>query len=129
VRTLPRTGTLDPTEAKRLTDALDSARGALLTWLRYGEPQTLMAGDVSNGFIRARELSSTGWSDKVDALENGMYADLIAVDSDPVADIKTLRKILFVMNGGKVVNNEAVAQSLGGSRALLVLNVRNGPFS
>jgi imidazolonepropionase-like amidohydrolase len=49
-----------------------------------------------------------GWSDKVGALENGMYADLIAVDGDPVADIKTLQKTLFVMKAGKVIRNDIV---------------------
>lgn len=61
--------------------------------------------------IRAATISAAdliGWSDKVGALENGMYADLIAVDGDPVADIKNLRKTLFVMKGGKVIRDEVV---------------------
>jgi imidazolonepropionase-like amidohydrolase len=59
--------------------------------------------------IRAATTSAAdliGWSDKVGALDRGMYADLIAVDGDPLADIKVLQKTPFVMKGGKVIRND-----------------------
>jgi imidazolonepropionase-like amidohydrolase len=59
--------------------------------------------------IRAATTSAAdliGWSDKVGALEHGMYADLIAVDGDPLADIKVLQKTPFVMKGGKMIRND-----------------------
>jgi imidazolonepropionase-like amidohydrolase len=43
-----------------------------------------------------------GWSDKVGAVAPGLYADLIAVDGDPLADITELERVKFVMKGGKV---------------------------
>ena len=46
-----------------------------------------------------------GWSDKVGAVTPGLYADLIAVDGDPLADITELERVQFVMKGGVVYKN------------------------
>jgi imidazolonepropionase-like amidohydrolase len=51
--------------------------------------------------INAAELLS--WEGKVGALEPGYYADLIAVDGDPLADITVLQRVKFVIKGGSVV--------------------------
>jgi imidazolonepropionase-like amidohydrolase len=45
------------------------------------------------------------WDDRIGALEAGKYADLIAVDGDPLADITVLRQVAFVMKGGAVVKH------------------------
>jgi len=47
-----------------------------------------------------------GWGEKVGALEKGRYADLIAVEGDPLADVKVLEKVKFVMKGGTVARND-----------------------
>ncbi|MBZ5721795.1 MAG: amidohydrolase family protein [Acidobacteriia bacterium] len=47
-----------------------------------------------------------GWSDKVGTIEPGKWADLIAVDGDPLQDITTLQRVKFVMKGGDVVKND-----------------------
>jgi imidazolonepropionase-like amidohydrolase len=47
-----------------------------------------------------------GWSDKVGVLEPGHYADIIAVDGDPLADVTTLERVKFVMKGGEVYKSE-----------------------
>jgi len=47
-----------------------------------------------------------GWSDKVGAIESGKWADIIAVDGDPLRDVTTLQHVTFVMKGGEVVKNE-----------------------
>jgi imidazolonepropionase-like amidohydrolase len=54
--------------------------------------------------INAADL--LGWSDKIGALEAGKWADIIAVDGDPLQDVATLEKVKFVMKGGEVVKNE-----------------------
>lgn len=48
-----------------------------------------------------------GWSDKVGAVAPGRYADLVAVDGDPLADVATLEHVRFVMKGGAVVKDAA----------------------
>ena len=41
-------------------------------------------------------------SDSIGTIEAGMYADIIAVDNSPLADISELLDVDFVMKGGKV---------------------------
>jgi imidazolonepropionase-like amidohydrolase len=36
----------------------------------------------------------------------GAYADLVAVGGDPLADVKRLADVVFVMQGGKVFRND-----------------------
>jgi len=47
-----------------------------------------------------------GWSGKVGTLEPGAWADIVAVDGDPLKDVTTLERVKFVMKGGEVVRNE-----------------------
>jgi len=41
--------------------------------------------------------------DKIGSLEPGKLADLVAVDGNPLADIKAMENVVFVMKDGKVV--------------------------
>jgi imidazolonepropionase-like amidohydrolase len=43
-----------------------------------------------------------GWGDKVGAVVPGLYADLVAVEGDPLSDITELERVKFVMKGGVV---------------------------
>lgn len=54
--------------------------------------------------VNASELM--GWQDRVGAIETGKYADLIAVEGDPLSDIAAIQKVKFVMKGGTVVKDE-----------------------
>ena len=54
--------------------------------------------------VNAAEL--LGWSDKVGELSKGHFADLIAVEGDPLSDVRTLETVKFVMKGGAVAKNE-----------------------
>jgi imidazolonepropionase-like amidohydrolase len=54
--------------------------------------------------VNAAEM--LGWSDRIGSIESGKFADLIAVNGDPVADIDELERVRFVMKGGQVVRNE-----------------------
>lgn len=55
--------------------------------------------------IRAATSSAAdliGRSKDVGTIEAGKYADIIAVDSDPLADVRALEHVNFVMKGGQV---------------------------
>ena len=43
-----------------------------------------------------------GWSDRIGTLQKGRFADLVAINGDPLADIAILQKVQFVMKGGVV---------------------------
>jgi imidazolonepropionase-like amidohydrolase len=78
---------------------------------RHGRNAEELAAMVKRGMpsadvIRAATLGCAelmGWTDKVGAIEANKYADLIAVDGDPLQDITVLQRVKFVMKGGQVV--------------------------
>jgi imidazolonepropionase-like amidohydrolase len=58
--------------------------------------------------IRAATLNAAelmNWEDRVGALEAGRYADLVAVEGDPLTDVAVLQQVKFVMKGGTVVKD------------------------
>jgi imidazolonepropionase-like amidohydrolase len=54
--------------------------------------------------INAADL--LGWPGKVGSLDQGAWADVIAVDGDPLKDVTILEHVKFVMKGGEVVRND-----------------------
>jgi len=47
-----------------------------------------------------------GWSDRLGTIEDGKFADIVAVPGDPLADITQLENVKFVMKEGVVYKNE-----------------------
>lgn len=47
------------------------------------------------------------WTDRVGSLDAGKWADVIAVQGDPLQDVKLLQHVAFVMKGGVIYKNEA----------------------
>ena len=45
-----------------------------------------------------------GMSDDIGALKPGAYADVIAVDENPLQSISTLKSVRFVMKGGQTID-------------------------
>ena len=46
-----------------------------------------------------------GWSDRIGSIEPGKFADLVAVEGDPLQDVTTLERVKWVMKGGQVVRD------------------------
>jgi len=50
-----------------------------------------------------------GASGDVGSIQAGRFADIIAVDGDPAANVRVLESVGFVMKGGTVVKTGGVA--------------------
>ena len=69
---------------------------------------------VKYGLTPARAIRSAtsdaatliGRATDLGRLSPSLFADLIAVEGDPIEDIRALEKVVFVMKGGAVVKNE-----------------------
>jgi imidazolonepropionase-like amidohydrolase len=59
---------------------------------------------IQAGTVNAADL--LGWAEKVGTIEPGKWADIVAVDGDPLRDVTALEHVKFVMKGGKVIKNE-----------------------
>lgn len=92
----------DPSSSERHgknAEELDSMTQRGLTTLEAIRAATISAADL------------IGWSDDVGAAESGKYADLIAVQGDPLADIRVLQHVGFVMKGGHIIKNELTGRT------------------
>lgn len=84
------------------TDAVAGAHGRNFEELIYRVEKG--GQDPMDAIVSATSLAaeSLGLGDRIGTLAPGMEADLIAVDGDPLRDITALRRVVFVMKGGKV---------------------------
>jgi imidazolonepropionase-like amidohydrolase len=57
----------------------------------------------------SRSAESLRLGDQIGTIAPGMEADIIAVDGNPLQDITAVRRVAFVMKGGKVYKNEVHA--------------------
>jgi imidazolonepropionase-like amidohydrolase len=84
------------------TDAVAGAHGQnareIITRVREGG-QPAMDAIVGATSLAAESL---GLERQLGALAPGLQADIIAVDGDPLLDIASLRRVVFVMRGGRV---------------------------
>jgi imidazolonepropionase-like amidohydrolase len=60
---------------------------------------------IQTGTINAADLM--GWTDKIGTIEPGKWADIIAIDGDPLKDVKLLQHVNFVMKSGVVYKDES----------------------
>lgn len=63
-----------------------------------------MAAMVSANSLGAEAMSM---SDRIGSIAQGLQADIIALDGDPLKDITAVRRVVFVMKGGMVYKNSA----------------------
>ena len=48
-----------------------------------------------------------GMADQIGSIAPGLQADIVALDGDPLKDITSVRRVIFVMRGGIVYKNAA----------------------
>jgi len=87
------------TDAAVYPHGLNAREFAVMVKLGLTPLQAIQAATVN-----AADL--LGWPGKVGSLEPGAWADIVAVDGDPLKDVTTLEHVKFVMKGGGVVRNE-----------------------
>jgi imidazolonepropionase-like amidohydrolase len=75
--------------------------------LRVELGESPMSAIVSATSLNAEIM---GWSDRVGSVEAGKFADLVAVERNPLRDITELERTRFVMKGGVVYKNELAAR-------------------
>jgi imidazolonepropionase-like amidohydrolase len=86
------------TDAAVYPHGLNAHEFAVMVKLGLTPLQAIQAATVNDADL-------LGWSDKIGTIEPGKWADLIAVDGDPLQDVTTLERVKFVMKGGAVVKN------------------------
>jgi len=74
--------------------------------------------DPMSALVSANSLAAEamGLQDRIGSLAPGLEADIIALDGDPLKDITATRRVVFVMKGGKVVENLATGAKSTGAR-------------
>ena len=77
----------------------------MVEWGGMSPMQSIVAG-TSNA---AKLL---GWDRNVGPLSSGKWADVVAVPGDPIADIKTMEKPVFVMKNGVVVKTPGTTPAM-----------------
>ncbi len=93
----------------KIAGGLDASEGAL-----HGKNATLLTAIVKLGVppieaIRGHTVAAADLLDRADrvgVLEAGKLADLIAVEGDPLVDIRVLEHVNVVMKGGRIVRDE-----------------------
>ena len=89
------------------TDAVAGAHGRNAEEFLYRVQtcgQDPMAAMVSANSLAAEALRI---QDRAGSIAPGLDADIIALDGDPLKDITAVRRVVFVMKGGKVFVNQA----------------------
>jgi len=87
------------TDAAVYPHGLNAHEFAVMVKLGLTPLQAIQAATVNDADL-------LGWSDKIGTIEPNHYADIIAVDGDPLQDITTLERVKFVMKGGVVYKSE-----------------------
>jgi len=87
------------TDAAVYPHGLNAHEFAVMVKLGLTPLQAIQAATVNDADL-------LGWSDRVGVIEPNHYADIIAVDGDPLQDVTTLERVKFVMKGGVVYKSE-----------------------
>ena len=67
------------------------------------------------GTVNAAELM--GWSDRIGSVTPGKFADIVAVQGNPLEDVSVLQHVEFVMKDGVIYKNEVGSAGTAGKSA------------
>jgi imidazolonepropionase-like amidohydrolase len=58
---------------------------------------------LQTAYLPAAEMLNYRWASQIGTLDKGKFADVIAVDGDPLTDLSQMQRVKFVMKGGLIV--------------------------
>jgi imidazolonepropionase-like amidohydrolase len=88
------------------TDAVAGAHGRNAEEFIYRVQAGQQPGDAMVA-ANSRAAESLNMEKEIGTIAPGLQADIIALDGDPLKDITAVRRVVFVMKGGKVYKNQA----------------------
>ncbi len=105
------------TRGLKLINGTDATAGAHGQNAREAIYRVQVAGQGAMAAITqltAGNAAALGMADSLGTISAGRLADLVAVEGDPLRDISALRRVAFVMQGGRVVRAVAPLFVAGG---------------
>ncbi len=87
------------TDAAAYPHVLNAHEFAVMVKLGLTPLQALQAATINDADL-------LGWPDRIGFLEPNHFADIIAVDGDPLQDVTVLERVKFVMKGEVLYKNE-----------------------
>ncbi len=109
---------VDPLAKQSLSKAIKAgvkiALGTDSPLIPHGENAFELTAMINRGMTNAEALRSATiipadlvrMGEEVGEIKVGMLADIIAIDENPLNNIKTLENVVFVMKGGKIYKNQ-----------------------
>jgi len=61
---------------------------------------------VQTANLTAAHMLNYDWKKQIGGIENGKFADIMAVSGNPLTDLTESERVKFVMRGGMVVRND-----------------------
>ena len=61
---------------------------------------------LQTAYLPAARMLNYDWESHIGSIDQGKFADIIAVSGNPLDDVTEMERVRFVMKGGVVVRND-----------------------
>ena len=92
----------------------DSGGSLIALFGFYGDELKYMASAGISNFeilrmVTAENAGILNMQDRIGTIEKGKWADLIAIEGDPLVDLDSMNNVRMVMKGGAFIKSEGIA--------------------